>query len=72
MHKLDIQGQLATLNRAALHYEKQGDLQNSLKAVFLLLEKVKQSNKEARAHHEGAADGGAEESKATGEFDKSI
>ena len=47
-------------------------MQNSLKAVFLLLEKVKQSNKEARAHHEGAADGEAEESKATGEFDKSI
>ena len=37
-----------------------------------MLEKVKQSNKEARAHHEGPAEGEAEESKTTGEFDKSI
>ena len=44
---------MATLNRAALHYEKRGDITNSLKAVFLLLEKIKQSNAAARASSDG-------------------
>ena len=40
---------MATLNRAALHYEKLGDITNSLKAVYLLLEQIKQTNKAAVA-----------------------
>ena len=52
---------MATLNRAALHYEKRGDIMNSLKAVFLLLTRIKQTNGEETK----AGDG--EESKETGD-----
>ena len=36
-HQLELTGPMAVLNRAALHYEKRGDITSSLKAVFLLL-----------------------------------
>ena len=61
----ELTGQLATLNRAALHYEKRGDLENSLKAVFLLLDKVRKSEAEGKAQET------AEESKTVGENDSS-
>lgn len=48
-HQLELTGPMATLNRAALHYEKRGDIGNSLKAVFLLLEKIRQSNLSAKS-----------------------
>ena len=41
VHQLELTGPMATLNRAALHYEKRGDITNSLKAVYLLLEQIK-------------------------------
>ncbi len=52
LHQLELTGPLATLNRAALHYEKRGDITNSLKAVFLILTKIKQSNDQNASQEE--------------------